>query len=152
MNTPLTNKQLIFKTEDNYAPLILRLAAGLVMLVHGSQKVLGTFGGYGFTGTMNFFTDSMHLPWLIALLVIVIEFFGSLALLLGLATRLAAAAITIVALGIAITSHIQYGFFMNWYGAQKGEGIEYFILYIAISASLVITGAGKFSVDRLIQR
>lgn len=152
MNTPLPNKQLIFKTDDNYAPIILRLAAGIVMLVHGSQKVLGTFGGYGFTGTMNFFTDNMHLPWFIALLVIVIEFFGSLALLLGLATRLAAAAITLVALGIVITSHIQYGFFMNWYGAQKGEGIEYFILYIAISASLVITGAGKFSVDRLIQR
>ena len=146
------NKQSIFGTNESYAPLLLRVAAGIVMLVHGSQKVLGTFGGYGFTGTMNFFTETMHLPWLIAFLVIVIEFFGAIALILGLTTRLAAFGITVVALGIVITSHLQYGFFMNWYGVQKGEGIEYFILYIAISTSLIITGGGKFSVDRLIQR
>ncbi|MFD0749373.1 DoxX family protein [Mucilaginibacter calamicampi] len=152
MKTATFNKQSIFKTGDSFGPLLLRVAAGLVMLVHGSQKVFGTFGGYGFSGTMNFFTETMHLPWLIALLVIAIEFFGSIALILGLTTRLAAFGITAVALGIVITSHIQYGFFMNWYGSQKGEGIEYFILYIAISASLVITGGGKFSVDRLIQR
>ena len=151
MNTT-TLKRSIFSANDSYAPLLLRLAAGSVMLVHGSQKVLGAFGGYGFAGTMNFFTETMHLPWLIAFLVIAIEFFGAIALILGLTTRLAAFGITVVALGIVITSHIQYGFFMNWYGTQKGEGIEYFILYIAISASLIITGGGKFSVDRLIQR
>lgn len=151
MNTAIINKHFIFKTEDTYAPLLLRLAAGAVMLVHGSQKVLGLFGGFGFTGTMNFFTETMHLPWLIGFLVIVIEFFGSIALIIGLATKPVSVAITIVALGIVITSRIQYGFFMNWYGTQKGEGVEYFIIYIAITASLVISGGGKFSVDRLIQ-
>jgi len=143
-------KQLIFKTGNNFGPFLLRLNTGIVMLAHGAQKLLGFFGGFGFTGTMGFFTDTMHLPWIIGFLVIMIEFFGSIALILGLATRLVSTAMVIILLGIVFTSHIQNGFFMNWFGLQKGEGIEYFILLITINASLIISGGGRLSADRVI--
>lgn len=143
-------RSFLFKTDNSYISLILRLAAGMVMLAHGSQKMFGLFGGYGFTGTMGFFTQTVHLPWIIAFTEIMIEFFGAIALLLGLATRLTGIAFTTILLGIVLTSHIQYGFFMNWFGNQKGEGIEYFIIYTAIAASLIISGGGRFSLDRYI--
>ncbi len=145
-------KQFILKTNDSYSPLILRVVLGIVMVAHGSQKVLGWFGGYGFSGTMNFFTETLHLPWIIAFLVIIIEFFGAIALIAGLYTRIAGIAIGGVLLGIIFTSHIQHGFFMNWHGNKPGEGIEYFLIYIAGLISLAITGGGVFSVDRSIAK
>lgn len=143
-------KQLLFKTNSSYAPMIQRVLAAIVLWPHGAQKLLGWFGGFGFTGTMNFFTQTMGLPSIVGLFVIILEFFGSIALLLGLFTRITATAITILFLGIVFTSHIQNGFFMNWFGTQKGEGCEYFLLFIAITVSLSITGAGKWSTDSLI--
>lgn len=143
-------KTLIFKTEDSIAPFILRIFLAIALFPHGAQKLAGWFGGYGFTGTMNFFTGTMGLPWIIALLVILLEFFGPLLLLLGLATRLVSLALSGLILGIVLTSHWEYGFFMNWFGNQKGEGIEYFILFIAGTLSLVFSGAGKWSVDNRI--
>ncbi len=145
-------KQLIFKTEDNYAPLILRVSAGIVMVAHGSQKLLGLFGGFGFTASMNYFTQTAHLPWIIGFSVILIEFFGSIALIAGLATRLMSAALSVLIIGILLTSHVQNGFFMNWFGVQKGEGMEFGILFLAISVSLSISGGGKWSADRLLNR
>ncbi|MFD2146335.1 DoxX family protein [Mucilaginibacter antarcticus] len=144
--------QFILKTDDGYSPLILRIGLGLVMSVHGAQKVFGWFGGYGFSGTISFFTTTMHLPWIIGFLVIIIEFVGAIALLAGIFTRVASVAIAGVLIGIVITSHIQFGFFMNWGGAQKGEGIEYFLIYLAGMISLAITGGGVFSVDRSISK
>ncbi|WP_247237869.1 DoxX family protein [Telluribacter sp. SYSU D00476] len=142
-------KKLLFNTNDSYAGLILRVSLGGVVLVHGAQKLLGWFGGYGFTGTMDFFTTTMHLPWLVALSVILLESVGAVALIAGLATRLLALAYTFLAVGILIT-HVQWGFFMNWFGNQGGEGIEYFLLWIGMAAALISTGSGTFSVDRLL--
>ncbi len=144
------NTQLIFKTKNDYGPLILRAIAGTVMLAHGAQKLLGLFGGFGFGGTMQFFTQTMHFPWIIGFLVIFIEFFGSLALILGLATRLVSVALIIVITGIICTTNIHYGFFMNWFGLQKGEGIEFSLLFFAITVSLLLSGGGKWSADRLV--
>ena len=143
-------KAAIFYTNNFWSATILRLLLGLVLLGHGAQKLLGWFSGYGFDGTMGFFTGTIGLPWIIGFLVIVIEFFGSLSLLLGFATRLWSFSMVILFIGIIYTSHIQYGFFMNWFGNQKGEGYEFFLLAIAISTSLVFTGGGKFSLDGLI--
>src|SRR6476620_11712262 len=143
-------KKAIFKTYNNWSPTILRLILGLVLLGHGSQKFLGWFGGYGVDGTMDFFTGKIGLPWIIGFLVIVIEFFGSISLLLGFATRLWSISMVILFIGIIYTSHIQNGFFMNWFGNQRGEGYEFFLLAIAISTSLVFTGSGKYSVDCLL--
>lgn len=143
-------KEKLFYTSNSWEGLVLRAFAGLVMFPHGAQKLLGWFGGYGFGGTMGFFTDTMDLPWIIAFLVIMIEFFGSLLLIAGLATRLVSATFIVLLLGIIFTSHLQNGFFMNWYGNQSGEGIEYFLLYLGICTSLLFTGSGKYSIDKTI--
>ena len=86
---------------------------------------------------MNYFTEIVGLPWIIGFLVIVIEFFGSIALVVGIGTRIIAASYIILAFGIMFTSHVQHGFFINWYGNQAGEGFEYFILWIAVSIALL---------------
>ncbi|RIA09733.1 putative oxidoreductase [Flavobacteriaceae bacterium MAR_2010_72] len=141
-------KSKIFNTSESLAPLVTRLVLGLVIFPHGAQKLLGWFGGYGFSGTMGFFTDTKGLPWIIGFLVIILESFGALALISGFATRIVAVLYVILALGIVFTSHIQHGFFMNWYGNQQGEGYEFFILWIGMAISLIITGSGKYAIDR----
>lgn len=139
-----------FRTDDGWAGLILRLTLGIVIFPHGAQKLLGWFGGFGFSGTMGFFTETLQLPWLVALLVIIGESFGSVALMLGVLTRFTATSYIVIMLGAITMSHLPYGFFMNWFGKQQGEGFEYHLLVIGISLALLATGAGKWSVDRLI--
>lgn len=146
-------KQLIFSTSsNNIAATITRTTLGIVLFAHGAQKLLGWYGGYGFEGTMGFFTQTVGLPWIVGFLVIVIEFFGSLSLIVGFATRIWSLAMFFMTIGIIQTTHAQFGFFMNWFGNQKGEGIEYFLLMLGLAASLVFSGAGKFSIDRVIAR
>jgi putative oxidoreductase len=142
-------KLLFFNNSDSYAPPILRVTLFIVLFPHGAQKLLGWFGGFGFTNTMNYFTETAGLPWIIGFLVIMIEFFGPLALLVGFTTRLWSIVIGIIMAGIIFTTHNEY-FFMNWFGNQKAEGAEYFLLAIGIAAALAITGAGKYSVDKVI--
>lgn len=144
--------QRLLNTNSSTAPLIARLALGIVMFPHGAQKMLGWFGGYGFSGTMGFFTQTMHIPALFAFLAIFAEFAGSLALIAGLLSRLAAFGIGIVMVVAVLTSHLANGFFMNWYGNQKGEGFEYHLLAIGLALMVVIHGAGKASLDALIAR
>ena len=142
----------IIGTKDDYAALMLRLMLGIVFFVHGSQMVLGWFGGYGFVNTVNAFTQKMHIPFVFALLAIAAEFLGSIALLMGLFTRIAALSIGIVMVVAVGLAHWQNGFFMNWSGAQKGEGFEYHLLVIAIAAALMIKGGGSFSIDKKLSK
>jgi putative oxidoreductase len=128
------------------APLITRIFFFTVFFPHGAQKLLGWFGGFGFTGTMEFFTGQVGLPWIVGFTVIMLEFFGSLALLAGVATRFFSLALTFVVIGIILTSFRQY-FFMNWFGTQPTEGMEYFLLLTGMLVSLVVSGAGRFSLD-----
>ncbi len=137
----------LFQTDEGWAGAILRVTLGFVMFPHGAQKLLGWFGGFGFDGTMGFFTQKMGVPWLIALLVIIAESFGSLALLAGFLTRFTAASLAVIMLGAIMMVHAPYGFFMNWFGQQQGEGYEYHVLIIGIAAALLFTGAGRWSVD-----
>jgi len=140
----------LFATDDNTSTAILRLALGVVFFAHGAQKMLGWFGGYGFSGTMGFFTGMMHIPAPFAFLAIAAEFFGGLGLILGFLTRIAAfgiAANMVVAIAMV---HGAFGFFMNWSGTQKGEGFEYHLLALATTVFLMIRGAGAFSIDRAI--
>jgi putative oxidoreductase len=140
----------LLRTDGSATALIARLALGLVMFPHGAQKVLGWFGGYGFEGTMGFLTGQVGLPWVVALLVLAIEFLGSIALIVGAAGRLAALGIVAVMTGAIATSHVANGFFMNWSGQQPGEGFEYHLLAIALAAVVLVAGSGKASVDRAI--
>jgi putative oxidoreductase len=142
--------QLLFKTNDSAAPLLARLTLGLVMFPHGAQKALGWFGGHGFSGTMSFFTGTMHIPAVLAFLAILAEFAGSLGLIAGLLSRVAAFGIATVMAVAILTVHEANGFFMNWGGNQKGEGFEYHLLALGLALIVLIHGAGKASLDALI--
>jgi putative oxidoreductase len=137
-------------TENSVALAILRVVLGVVFLAHGSQKVLGWFGGYGFSGTMGFFTNNMHIPAVFAFLAIAAEFLGGLGLIFGLLTRIAAFGIAVDMVVAVLTVHVHVGFFMNWTGAQKGEGFEYHLLVLAMTLLLMVKGAGAASVDHAI--
>ena len=143
-------KNKLFNTSDSWTMVVLRVVLGLVVFPHGAQKLLGWFGGYGFSGSMNYFTNTVGLPWIIGFLVIIFEFFGALALIAGVTTRIMAAFYIVIAIGIIFTSSIQYGFFMNWFGNQGGEGYEYFLLWIGIAIVLLFNGGGKYSFDKLL--
>ena len=143
--------QSLVATGDSFAPLFLRVALGVMLFPHGAQKLLGWFGGYGFTGSMGYFTGSVGTPYVVGLLVILGEFFGSLMLVAGVGTRFAALSIALIMLGAAWQVRGN-GFFMNWFGNQKGEGIELFILAVGIAISLVVLGGGKWSLDSLLAR
>jgi putative oxidoreductase len=136
-------------TENDGATTVLRLMLGVIFFAHGAQKLLGWFGGYGFTGTMGFFTGVMHIPAVFAVLAIAAEFFGGLGLVFGLFTRVAAFGVLCNMIVAIAMVHIRFGFWMNWTGTQKGEGFEYHLLLIAASVFLIIHGAGAASVDRL---
>jgi putative oxidoreductase len=137
-------------TDNDSATAIVRLVLGVIFFAHGAQKMMGWFGGYGFTGTMGFFTGVLHIPAVFAFLAIAAEFFGGLGLIFGLFTRVASLGVfcnMIVAIAMV---HGRFGFWMNWTGAQKGEGYEYHLLLLAASAFLMIRGAGAASLDRLL--
>jgi putative oxidoreductase len=142
-------RKLIATTND-IVPLILRLTLGGVFFPHGAQKVLGWFGGGGFSATLQAMTG-MGLPKGLVLLVMTAEFLGALGLIFGFLTRLSALGIISVMAGAILTVHMQNGFFMNWTGKQGGEGFEYHLLAIGIALALLIRGGGAFSVDRAIQ-
>ena len=144
-------KKILATNPANTTALIARLAIGLVIFPHGAQKLFGWFGGYGFSGTMSFLTGGANLPSFIAVLVILIESFGALFVFAGFLTRIAALGLLLQFLGVMFTIHLQNGFFMNWSGTQKGEGIEFFLLLIALALILLFTGGGRASVDAAIQ-
>jgi putative oxidoreductase len=138
----------LFSTDNDLTLTLLRLVLGVVFFAHGAQKMLGWFGGYGFTGTLGFFTQQMHIPTVFAALAIFTEFFGALGLILGLLSRIAAFGITVEMVVAALLVHVSNGLFMNWSGAQKGEGFEYHLLAIAMALVILVKGAGALSVDR----
>ena len=140
----------LYSTDESTATAILRLVLGVVFFAHGAQKMLGWFGGYGFAGTMNFFTGMMHIPVPLAFLAIAAEFFGGLGLILGFLTRIAAFGVGVNMIVAIATVHSAVGLFMNWAGTQKGEGFEYHLLVLAIVVFLMIRGGGAFSVDRVL--
>jgi len=140
----------LIATDNDIATAILRLVLGMIFLAHGAQKMLGWFGGYGFTGTMGFFTGVLHIPAVFAFLAILAEFFGGLGLIFGLLTRVASFGIFCNMVVAVAMIHSHFGFFMNWAGTQKGEGYEYHLLALAAAALLMIRGAGAASVDRLL--
>lgn len=148
MGTDMLNKLL--NTKDDLSITILRLTLGLVILPHGLQKVFGWFGGYGFNGTMHFFTETMGIPYIFALLAILGESLGALGLIAGLFTRISAFGVGVtIAIG-ALMVHIPNGFFMNWFGNQAGEGFEYHILVVGMAVALILAGGGRWSVDSLL--
>ena len=148
----MENLKCFFRTEDSVSQLILRIALGVVIFPHGAQKLLGWYGGHGLEGTLGFFTENMGMPFIVAILVIIGEFFGALGLITGFLTRFCAAAMAVIMMGAMVMAHWSNGFFMNWSGNQAGEGFEYHILAIGISVALIISGAGSFSADQWVEK
>ena len=139
--------QKLIRTNGDVALGIGRQVLGIVFFAHGSQKVLGWFGGYGFSGTMGAFTTRMGIPAPFAFLAIMAEFLGGLGLILGFLSRIAAFGIFCNMLVAVLLVHRHFGFFANWYGNQPGEGIEYHLLAMAFAVLIMTNGAGAFSVD-----
>lgn len=138
----------ILATDNSYNWLILRVALGLVIMAHGVQKAFGWFNGFGWEQSMNYFTGHVGLPSAMAAMVILIESLGALLLIIGFAGRINAFLIGMVMIGAFFVDHIHNGFYMNWFGMQKGEGSEFDILVWAMAVVLTINGSGKYSVDR----
>jgi putative oxidoreductase len=140
--------QRVVNTPNDFALTIIRLVLGVVFFAHGAQKMLGWFGGYGFSGTMGFFTHQLGVPAPFAFLAICAEFFGGLGLIVGFLGRIAAFGIICNMLVAVMMVHKQNGLFMNWGGNQKGEGFEYHLLAIAMALAILIKGSGALSADR----
>ena len=140
--------QQLLATKNSSAITLVRVVLGIVIFAHGAQKLLGWFGGYGYSGTMGFFTGTIGLPYIIAFLVIMIEFFGAIALITGTLSRVAALGISAVMVGAVVTTHLQHGFFMNFGGQQAGEGFEYHLLVLAMAGAIMLAGGGAYSIDR----
>jgi putative oxidoreductase len=142
----------LLSTRNDPSLTLLRLVAGVVFFAHGAQKMLGWFGGYGFHGTMGFFTQELHLPAVLAFLAICAEFFGGLGLIVGFLTRIAAFGVLCNMVTAVLLVHHRFGLFMNWGGDQKGEGFEFHLLAIAVMLAIIIRGAGAYSVDYMLSR
>lgn len=135
--------QRILATDNGAGALALRVPVGVIFAAHGAQKLFGWFGGYGLEGTGQFFGSIGLTPgYLMALLAGLVEFFGGLALVLGILVRPAAASLAGAMLIAVFAVHWTKGFF-----ASNG-GYEYALALLAASVALVLTGAGRFSVDR----
>lgn len=143
-------KRILSTNSENVTALVARLALAITIFPHGAQKLLGWFGGGGFSGTMGFFTGVVNLPYAVGVLVIMVEFFGSLFLLFGFLTRIAAVGIIGMFTGVVIVNHSS-NFFMNWAAeAGRTEGVEYFVLLFGLAVIALIAGGGKASVDSAI--
>lgn len=130
------------------ALLILRLVLGVIFLMHGSQKVLGLFGGQGLQATVQTFQTHLGIPPLFGYLASFTEFFGGIALIAGFLTRLAALGIGITMIVAALKVHLVNGFFLNWFcQTGKGHGIEYNLALLAAALALLLTGGGRYSLE-----
>ena len=144
----------LFATKPTTRNLVLRLLLALVIAPHGAQKLLGWFGGYGYAGTMAYFTETMHLPYVLGLFVVLSESVGALALAAGVFTRVAALGIGASMVGAVVAVHAANGWFMNWFATMPAgtEGVEFFLPVLGLAAFLVVEGAGKASIDAYIAR
>ena len=138
--------------DGDWVLTIVRVVLGVVLFAHGAQKLLGWFGGQGFSVTVRTFRDQLGIPAPLACLAIAAEFFCGLGLIVGLLTRIAALGISITMVVAALMVHLKYGFFLNWFGNKPGHGIEYHLVVIALALVVIMKGAGAFSLDSALSR
>jgi putative oxidoreductase len=142
-----------FDATDLIAPLMLRIPLGLIFIAHGSQKLLGLYGGQGLTRTFTTFEEKMGIPPIFTLLAIIAEFGGGFGILTGFLTRLSAAGISAVMLVAIYKIHWAHGFFLNINCvAGHGHGIEYNLALLGMALYLMFAGGGRWCLDRLVFR
>ncbi|QSR34952.1 DoxD-like family protein [Marinobacterium iners] len=145
MNASLITRLL--NTSDSFAPLALRVPAGIIFMAHGAQKLFGAFGGYGLEGTGQWMASiGLEPGYLMALMAGSAEFFGGLAILIGLLVRPAAAALAFAMLVAIFAVHIGHGLFVS------NNGYEFALSLLAMSVSLLISGGGNLSLDRMLHQ
>ncbi len=134
-----------------WAPLAIRVTLGVIFIAHGGQKLLGLWGGAGLQATFDTFESNMGIPPWLTLTAVLAEFFGGLAVLIGLLTRLASVSLAFVMLVAIFQAHLQHGFFMNWNLVRGvGHGIEFNLALLGMSLGLILSGPGQLSLDRLL--
>lgn len=137
--------QTLTNTTSGIASTILRIPVGLILMAHGAQKLFGAFGGYGLEGTGQFMASlGLEPGYLMALLAGSAEFFGGLALVIGLLVRPASAVIAFTMLIAIFTVHFSNGLFIS------NGGYEYALTLLVAAVSLAFSGAGDYSVDKAI--
>ena len=135
----------VLLTDTSLGQLVLRIPVGIIFAAHGAQKLFGWFGGYGLEGTGQWMTSiGLNPGYLMALLSGSAEFFGGLALILGLFVRPAAVVLAVTMLVAIFSVHVSNGLFMS------NNGFEYGLALLAVSVYLAISGAGRVSMDRAI--
>jgi putative oxidoreductase len=137
-------------TEGDWAVTIIRIVLGVVFFAHGAQMALGWFGGAGLQTAVRTFRENLQIPAPLALLSVAAEFLGGLGLIVGLLSRVAAFGIAVVMSVALLVVHRKFGFFMNWFGEKQGHGIEYHVLVLALALTVMIKGAGAFSLDQVL--
>jgi len=139
--------ELLTKTDSNYGSIFLRISFAIMMIPHGAGKLFGIFGGFGFDKTMQVFTETFGIPWIVALFAFLVEFFSAIFILVGYQTRINAVLLAVVMM-VAGFFHLKHGFYMNWFGQKAGEGFEFHILAVGMMLALVMLGGGRYSLDR----
>jgi putative oxidoreductase len=137
----------LIQTSDDRIPMLARLALGIVIFPHGAQKLLGWYGGPGIDGALGFYA-ALGIPAFLGWLAMLTEFFGGIALIVGICGRLVALAIAIDMIAAVMTLHWAVGFFMNWNSQLQGEGFEFHILAVTLALIVMIRGSGALSIDR----
>lgn len=140
----------LLRTENDLSAFLLRLTLALVLFPHGAQKVLGWFGGQGLGPTLQHFQGDLGIPLLFGIVAIAAEFLGSISLLIGFLTRVVAFVVAVEMIVAVYLLHLDFGFFMNWMGEQKGEGFAYHILILGMCLALMLKGGGIWSIDRVL--
>lgn len=137
--------QRVLTTDNSLSGLLMRLSAGVIFAAHGAQKLFGSFGGGGLEGTAQWMASiGLEPGYLMALAAGSAEFFGGIALLLGLLTRPAAFVLAMTMLVAVITVHLPNGLFLS------NNGYEFGLALLAITGALVLNGGGKLSLDRML--
>jgi putative oxidoreductase len=137
-------------TYGDWVITIVRIVLGVVFFAHGAQMALGWFGGAGLQSTVRVFRERLRIPAPLAVLSIAAEFLGGLGLIVGFLSRIAALGIAVVMIVAVVAVHRKFGFFMNWFGEKQGHGIEYHVLVLTLALTVIIKGAGAFSLDQIL--
>ena len=137
----------VFSSNNSVANVVLRVPVGIILAAHGGQKLFAWFGGYGLEGTGQWMESIGLAPgFVMALLAGSAEFFGGIALILGLLTRPAAALSAFTMVVAIISVHGSNGLFMS------NNGYEFALALLAATVALAIQGAGSFSLDAVVSK
>ena len=140
----------LLHTDSDYAWTFVRIIAGVIVFPYGMQKLFGWFGGPGIHGTLKDL-GFRRIPRSIAWLIIIGQSFGSVAIVSGFLSRVAAGGLFVIFIG-ALIVHWHDGWMMNWYGRKNGEGIEYFVMLVSLLLLVIVKGGGALSVDLWLTR